>query len=893
MGSAISRSGLRRGIAIVLACLLAGCGRGVGTVDDSGGRIALDAGWRLHSAARVAATGDVISQPGFDAGQWSAISVPNTVVGALVENGSFEDPFPGGKLRSLPGMEYSLSKRFALEPTPAASPYKPAWWYRMEFTPPPALAGRSVTLHFDGINYRANIWLNGKQIANATEVAGAFRQYEFDVGKLLLPGANALAVEVHGPEPHDLAFTWVDWNPTPPDKNMGLWAPVYLTHSGSVVLRHPFVSTDLEVPGLARAALTVMTEVWNTSDQPVEAVVDGAIETLRFSKTVKLAPREHARIRFTPAEFADLVIEHPRIWWPYRLGNQEFYTLTLEARVAGQSSDRSETRFGIQKISSTLTSEGSRLITVNGRPLLIRGGGWASDMFLREKSPGRLQAEFRYVKEMGLNTIRMEGKPETDAFYELADREGILLMPGWSCCNQWEQWDEWDDEDHRVAAASLRDQIQRIRNHPSVAMWLNGSDYAPPPAIEQTYLAILRDLNWDKPVISSASERTGKSTPSGIKMRGPYDYVPPKYWLTDSKYGGAFGFAGEISPGAAVPPIESLQRMFGPQHLWPIDEVWRLHAGTGEFQDIQRFTRALEARYGTAGSAEDYARKAQALTYEGERAMFEAYSRNRYRATGVIQWMLNNAWPSTIWHLYDYYLRPGGGYFGTRKALEPLHVQYSYDDRSVVLVNDLHEAAPAITVRAEVYDGALKKLHEQEVRVDAGPDAIVRAFTLPAFPEAGSRTRSPGTAAGIRFVRLRATDARGAELSRNFYWLSTHDDELDWAQSTWFYTPTSQDADLRALAQLPATTLSVTPEFGSGDGEGRATVRVTNTGTALAFQVRLKLVDGARNDEEVLPVYWEDNYFELFPGETRTVKVAYPETKEPHVSAEAWNGRTP
>ena len=180
-------------------------------------------------------------------------------------------------------------------------------------------------------------------------------------------------------------------------------------------------------------------------------------------------------------------------------------------------------------------------------------------------------------------------------------------------------------------------------------------------------------------------------------MHGPYDYVPPSYWLTDTKNGGAFGFATEMGPGAAVPPIESLRMMLPPDRLWPMNEFWMFHAGGDEFKDLKLFTEALEARYGKATSVEDYARKAQALAYEGQRAMFEAFGRNKYDATGVIQWMLNNAWPSMIWHLYDYYLRPGGGYFGTKKACEPLHVQYSYDDGSVAVVNDRHEAAKGLT----------------------------------------------------------------------------------------------------------------------------------------------------------------------------------------------------
>src|SRR5262245_23013319 len=680
---------------------------------DAAARLPLNTPWALQSSAKVARGGEALSQPGFETQGWHAAAVPNTVVGALVEDGTYPDPYFGMNLRSIPGTTYPIGERFTLLPMPTDSPFKPSWWYRTEFELPAGLADENIELHFDGINYRANIWVNGSRIASADEVAGAFRRYEFDVSRLARAGRrNAVAVEVLAPEPGDLAFMWVDWNPTPADKNMGLWGDVYLTHSGPIALRNPHVLTNLDLPSLDAAQLTVTAELRNTTDRPVSGIVRGAIEAIQFSRRVELGAREQTTVRFTSEEAPQLRLAKPRVWWPYRMGPQSLYTLVLDVDVDGATSDRQEVRFGIQRISSELTDKGHRLFMVNGKPLLIRGGGWASDMLLRPSSRSRLEAEMRYVKEMGLNTIRLEGKLEGDLFYDLADRLGILVMPGWCCCDQWEKWEKWDAEDHGVAPASLKDQLLRLRNHPSVLAWLNGSDFCPPPDVEKTYLDIEAKLAWPKPTLCSATDAKSKvSGPSGVKMLGPYDYVPPAYWLTDSKNGGAFGFATEIGPGAAVPPLESLKQMLPADHLWPIDDVWNFHAGGDEFRNVERFTEALEARYGKASGVEDYARKAQALTYEGQRAMFEAYARNKYTSTGVIQWMLNNAWPSLIWHLYDYYLRPGGGYFGTKKACEPLHVQFSYDDRSVAVVNDLRQGFQGLTASAQIFDLGLALKH--------------------------------------------------------------------------------------------------------------------------------------------------------------------------------------
>ena len=175
---------------------------------------------------------------------------------------------------------------------------------------------------------------------------------------------------------------------------------------------------------------------------------------IHFAQEITLAPRERRIVRFTPESTPVLNVPHPRLWWPYRMGEPSLHTLALEVEAEGGVSDRAQTRFGIREVTSELTDKGHRLFRVNGRPILIRGGGWASDMMLRRSSP-RLRAEMRYVREMGLNAIRSEGKFESDEFFDLADEQGILVMIGWCCCDHWETWDKWDAEDRRVVRVSL------------------------------------------------------------------------------------------------------------------------------------------------------------------------------------------------------------------------------------------------------------------------------------------------------------------------------------------------------------------------------------------------------------------------------------------------------
>ena len=859
---------------------------------SAGGTAVLDLheGWRIQSSAAAREKGDAISMPGFDASRWYEASVPTTVVAALVAAKVHPDPFYGDNFRKLPGTGYPAGQNFSLIPMPEGSPFRASWWYRTEFDgPSPASA---FWLRFDGINYRANVWLNGQAVARETEVKGAFRRYEFDVTRFVRAGArNALAVEVFPPEPADLAITWVDWNPAPPDKDMGLWQAVALAGSGPVTVRHPYVETRLDLPSLDVAHLTAVADVANATDAPVEATIRGAIGEIRVSQVVTLGPRERKTVVFAPDRYPELNVQRPRLWWPYRMGSPELYELTVEATVGGRVSDARSLRFGVRQVDSEMTPEGHRLFKVNGKPILIRGGGWASDMMLRT-SEGRLDAEFRYVKEMGLNTIRLEGKLEPEEFFDRADREGVLVMAGWCCCDHWEQWNgrieneqpvvpKWDAATRSVAVKSLEDQALRLRTHPSVFVWLNGSDNPPPADVEKAYLDVLARCRWLNPTLSSATAKPAASGPSGVKMTGPYDYVAPSYWLLDKERGGAFGFNTETSPGAAVPPIESLKTMLPPEHLWPPDEVWFDHAGGGVFRQLKRFTAAVEGRYGKVTGVEDYAKKSQALAYEGERAMFEAFGRNKYKATGVIQWMLNNAWPSMIWHLYDYYLRPGGGYFGTKKACEPLHVQYSYDDRSVALVNDLARGFDGVKVTVKIYDLALKERFSQQATVSAAADGVVRVLTIPEVADLST----------TYFLRLLAEDSSGAVLSRNFYWLSTRPDELNWKKSEWYHTPVDVHSDLSALQALPPVTVRISGSFEDRGSDGVGRVRVQNTGDHLAFQVRLRLTDGDGGGE-ILPVFWEDNYIELFPGEAREIAVSYrlaDRKAAPAVSAEGWN----
>ncbi len=839
--------------------------------------------WRVQSACKLNVIGETISTAGFTVDGWLKTSVPSTVLAAQVANGVLPDPYYGSNLRQIPGTDYPVGRNFSNLPMSQDSPYRCGWWYRSEFTAPAAsLQNQRFWLHFAGINYRAEIWLNGHRIADSTTVAGAYRTYDFDVTELLKPGkTNVLAVETFAPTEKDLGINWVDWNPCPPDKDMGLWGAVDLVTSGAVTLRSPMAVTHFENAELATADLTVYAELHNSTGATVKGVVTGSAAGVQFEQPIELAAHEDRTVIFNPEQFPALRIRNPKPWWPYQMGNPHLERLSMSFSAKGQITDQKSVDFGIREVTSELTSNGSRLFRINGKPILIRGAGWSQDMLLRSND-NRLRDQIRMVRDMNLNTIRLEGKLETDKFFQLADQQGILVMLGWCCCDHWERWNTWTPEDHTIATASLRAQLLRLRQHASLLVWLNGSDNPPPADVESAYLKVESETHWPNPVLSSATGTpTTVTGESGVKMSGPYDYVAPSYWYVGTHYGGASGFNTETSPGPAIPSLASRQKFLPDPDVWPPSSTWSLHYGGGEFVNLKVFDEAMDAVYAKPRSAAEYERMAQTMEYDSERAMFEAYAKNKYVSTGVIQWMLNNAWPSMIWHLYDYYLDAGGGYFGTKKACEPLHIQYSYDDRSIVVVNSTAQSVSGLHASISVHNLGWKEVYRAETVVNSGIDSAQRIFDIPDSLYSGDDR--------IFFIDLSLKDAAGHEVSHNFYWVPVTLTTFDWEKTDYTHTPAERHEDLTALTNLPPAKVLAHAEIANTPRGREVRLHLENTSAALAFQIRAAV--RTPSGGLIAPVFWSDNWIELPPGESTTLTALLPEGADgvPAVQIEGWN----
>ena len=856
-------------------------------VDGGAGSTTAIAHWQIQSSSKAQQSGADISVAGFSTRDWYPTSGRATVMAGLLENGLYKDVFYDDNLQAVQVPD--VNGNLFLIP----------WWYRTEFTLAKTAPGLHTLLRTNGMIASADVWVNGHLVTDHAAVAGAYPVHEFDVTRWVHAGSNTLALRVHPADPRQsLSIGWVDWNPQPPDNNMGPWRGVDIVQTGPVELRFPQVTTTLSLPDLARATLTVKVQARNLDTVAHEATITGTVAGVSLRRTIHLTPGQTQTVAFSPKTDPGLELNQPKVWWPVGMGAHPLYPLQLEAAVDGATSDRASATFGIRSVRSRLTTQGYRQFLVNGKPVLIRGAGWAPDMFLRD-DPERMQAEFSYVLNLGLNTIRSEGKLENARFYDLADRHGIMILAGWECCDKWEAaaktgGEPWDAADEQVAAASMASEARLLRNHPSVIGFLIGSDHAPPAAIAKMYVDTLHAEDWPTPIIAAAAdEATAETGSSGMKMTGPYAWVPPAYWYA-GKLGGAFGFNSETGAGAVIPRLEDLTRMLSPQTqeaLWKYPQLRQYHAASAwsPFASLVPFDTALAKRYGAPRSLADYVAKAQLENYDNVRAQFEAYNARMDAAnpsTGVIYWMLNNAWPSLHWHLYDYFLNPAGAYFGAKKANEPVHIQYSYDTRAIVLVNHTltDERGLRASIRVRNLDGSVR--YEKHLGdIDLAGNRTKQLAALPALADL-SRTW---------FVELALASADGTPISRNVYWLSTQADQLDWPHSNWYLTPVTQYADLSALQSLPTASSAVRATLQRKGGEDIATVTLTvpasSKAVALFQHVSIKR---STDGHPVLPILWSDNDITLWPGEslTLTARFAAQGAATPVVEVSGWNVAT-
>ena len=896
-------------LAIIVLVLSAGDFRAAapppsGTPSHATGDTVLADGWKLRSAAAVSGGGAELSSAGYDDSGWVPVRrMPGTVLGILQDAGVYPNLYYGKNL--LTSLPQDL--------------YKQDWWYRTTFSAPAGF--RTYRLDFPGINYRADVWLNGHRIADSGEIVGMYNSHELDVtGRIVPGGSNTLAVrviperaiqDVDGVELADSWYDWINWrylgyqgpgknagngNSFVPDRNAGIFKPVHLRAFGAVDIGPSVVTTDLPLPRTDSARLTVHTGVRNDTDDAVTGVLSATISrpgrtAINVGLPVALTPREQRDITFGPDEFSALTVPDPDLWWPYTLGEPALYELRLNFTEDRTVTSSRALRFGIRTVAgarddTASPNGGDFYLQVNGRDFAVRGATYTPDL-LYSYDPARDEAVLRYARDLGLNMLRLESKISSEHLAELADEMGIPLMYGWMCCNQWERWPQWDAEDRRVAAESLRSQIEMLGPHASVFIWANGSDGRPPDDVRNTYRRILAESHWQNAVVDTVSSfaRDADGTPQwdGIQMAGPYTWRPPTYWFS-GRYPATRGASAEQGDNEHIPPFASLRRFIPPDRLWPINDTWYFHAGSNQQNStLTNIRRVIDRRYGQSTSAQMFTDKAQLAHYESTRAQFESFAAGGWdNHKMTIYWMLNSHWPSFFGNIFDYYLRPGGAYYGAKKGLRPLSVvfdSYATGDRRrarVSVVNQGTQGRDDLAVRVRVYDlGGRLRDDRRVAGVDVAAGAAQVALTIPPGP-----ADSP-----VFFVRCELSDAGGTVLAENVYWQSQQADDVGPpANDTAFDTRQVSWADMTALNTMPKAALEVSAAPGA---DGTVAITLHNPTTRIAFFERAELLAETATPataDEILPISYDDNYVTVFPGETLGVHGQVP----PGGPAPAW-----
>lgn len=914
-----SRRFLAAASAVIIGMFLLPATASADESSGGGSSTELVRGWKIQSSSMAAGTGAEISRPGYSTAGWLPISQPETLMAGLLENGRFPNIFHSNNLASVPTAQFAVN-----------------WWYRNEIQLRPR-AGQHSFLVMNGVLSRANLWVNGTKIADQSQLQGAYSRFEYDLTPHLRTGANAIALDVFRNDTSNrgyLTLDMVDWNPDSPDNWTGLQFAPTLEQDGAISVRDTHVIQQ-NAADLSSSDLTIKTSLHNNTGSARSTVVNGSISRegtrIDVRKRVVVPAGATMAVAFTPAEFRQLHLRHPAIWWPYQMGDQPMYHLSVHASVGGQVSDSQSEDFGIRTVTSHLTTpvpgktmgpEGYRQFVINGEPFVVRGGGWLQELFLRY-SPSNIRDQLSYVKSLGLNTIRLEGNFPPDDMLRQMDRMGILAMPGWQCCDKWEQdSSRWNDEIRASAANQALNVARALRDHPSVFCFFQGSDNEPDDAKEAIFLDAFRAADWALPQIASAEYKASAQLGQAGAKEGPYNYSPPSYWWNNgpemnlggdfTNAGGGFGFDTESGSGNTIPTLDSLNRFLT---MADQDQVWDVSStnGKGTGPDIfhtspyndytavgrlGRYNTPLWNRYGHWSDMASYQRIAQAGGYEVARAQFEAYighfKDTANPSTGLIYWQLNKAWPSLQWSLYGFDFDQPGVFFGTQKANEPVHIMYAYDDGSIKVSNLTRSRQSGLRATAELIDldGSVRATHRAFVPALGSQD--VRTVLRPAVPAGISPTY---------FLKLTLTD-HDRVVSRNVYWLSTKADQVDFARtlgegSGTEFVPGGY-ADLTGLSRLAPADVRMSART-SRDGDDlvtTVTVRNVSDRPTVGFLLRADVRRGsagrpAAGDNQVLPILWSENNLTLWPGESQTITARYSRSQlkgaQPVVTLSGWN----
>lgn len=831
--------------------------------------------WKFKKVTELQAAPEKLSSATYAASDWKPAIIPGTVLNSLVANKVYPEPYFGDNNRKerklIPDLNEAGTEFYH-------------YWFRTEFNIPATFHNKKIWLKFNGINYRCEIWLNGKNIGT---MAGMFNAQQFDITALAnRKGKNVLAVKV---KPVDVPgssnrsknirvgavgenanggdgemgknvsmLMSVGWDFTAPDgirdRNTGIWREVELFATGPVLIEDVFVISKLPLPDTTSAKETIKLDLVNSTSKLQKGILSGTIKEagIKFSKTVTLKAGERKSITLTPEEFKQFHIKSPKLWWPLNKGNQHLYSLDLKFTLAGLVSSHSATRFGIREIRTDInTPDQSRRFLVNGHPVFIRGSNWVPEAMLRNNT-ARTYAELRYTKQAGINFLRLWGGgiAESDYFYQLCDEFGIMV---WS--EFWITGDTRFPTDTALYFKNMENTVKRIRNHASSAYYVSANESTEIKGAGE----LIRRLDPTK-------DYQAQSECCGIHDGSPYKYENPMQYFenTASKRGSRVdGFNPEY--GTPILPIySSLKELMPANDLWPANNaVWTYLDGGGFHQMATKYREAVE-EFGKPQTIEDYAKKAQFVGAMNFRAIWEVWNYNKFGfgdrfASGLLFWYHNSPVPQTSARFYDWFLEPTAGLYYSQNGLAPLHPQFDYFKNTVSVYNDYRKTFAGYKLKASVYNMDSKEVLTLNKTIDIPADGLVKDALKIDFPKDITQ---------VHFIKLVLTDAAGKFVADAFYWRSS-----DAYKGAWTMTGPAVSG-FQDINQLKKTTLDMQATETRSAGKVTLQATIKNTGTSLSFFTQLRLL-GA-DGKSIKPAFYSDNFFNLLPGEQKTVQVEIP-----------------
>lgn len=882
----------------------------------------------LQSSWLVSQPGEVLSTENYKPEiYWMPVTVPSTVLTGLVANKIYPDPYLGLNNMLIPDASDEFNKKYNLEQyshlAGQPNPWKKPYWYRTQFSVPAADKGRHFELIFKGINYRAAVWLNGKQISDSTIMAGMFAEYNLDVSKIIKAGeTNYMAVKIYpvdfpglpaqeqlktfgdffenggptgdiGKNVTMLCSVGWDWVPPVRDRNIGIWQPVYLRISGDVTIEKPKLVTDLpNLPDTSIAKLSLRLNLRNSSGSDASGRLAVTImnepftgKMYQFIKNVTVPENSSVALSYDPENTKELIINQPDLWWPNGYGKPNLYRIKIQYMSSAGVTDENTFLFGIRTVGTRavdLKGNWRRDFYVNGQRIHITGGAWVPDFMLNRDSM-RYDYEFRLCRNSKINLVRIWGGGVTpsDWFWDAADRYGLLVWSDFwvtgDTQGEFKGSNEWP-LDGNIFRKNIESTIYRIRNHPSLLVWTGGNEGH---ARKELYYA-MRDsiikLDGTRPFIPSSSGWAklpagwdgawpdGK--PSGVYSGGPYTWQDPKeYYRKADNSSGDWVFKDETGL-PSQPPFSSLPSIitnltWDKSLPFPFNNSWGYHDACSGNGHYEAYYYEMIKRFGKPSSLKEFSDKMQLMNAIGYQGIFEAAGHRINDIGGVMLWKLNAAFPSVIWQIYDWFLVPNAGYYFMQNAIEKVHIQLNTKDLNIEYINRTYKPLRGLTAVADVFDISSGSLLHKTEQVDLGAPESKEGFSIADVVRANT---------GISFVVLNLKDANGKIISHNVYWLSPVE-------------------DFTALNGMAETTLTVSYLGSQGSGnESDYSFSVSNKTGRIAFFVNPRLMNG---EKELVPSFWSANYFTLAPGESIKVTVGVPKEIvsgiKPALRIEGWN----